>query len=75
MCNTIYQKGKISYNTFEKIKKGILTFISEWYCNVKLYPNKYTFSFDNWETIIGQLYGYKGIRKIKCHYKIQKLSL
>lgn len=68
MCNNLLVDKKISELTFRTIKEGILSFIADWYLNVKIFPKKYTFSYDKWEKTVFELYGRKGISYIKKYY-------
>lgn len=69
MCKDLLLENKISEKTYDSIKLGILTFIADWYLNVKFFAKKYTFSFDNWESIVFDLYGKEGISFVKKNYR------
>lgn len=69
MCKDLLLENKISEKTYDSIKQGILTFIADWYLNVKFFAKKYTFSFDNWESIVFDLYGKEGISFVKKNYR------
>ena len=73
MCNDLFSNGIVSKSTFDVIKKNILNFIAEWYANVLFFGDKYTFSFENWETIISNLYGLEGVEFLKRNIKKRKL--
>ena len=64
MCNKLLEEKKISENTFARIKDGILHFIAVIY-----FSNKYTFSFENWEDTVSELFGKEGVDFIKYNAK------
>ena len=71
MCKKLLDEECISKKTYDKIKLEIFNFISEWFSNVKKYPQKYSFSFEKWEDIISSLYGKRAVYKIRwnCFYR------
>lgn len=74
MCNVLLLENKISEQTFQKVKSGILQFIADWYVNVAYFGNKYTFSFENWEKIISDLYGDGGVDFIKEYARKKRVK-
>lgn len=74
MVDELKNKESISESTKNLIRKDTLGFIAQWYLNVKIFHDKYTFLFDNWETIINQLYGNAGVIFIKDYYKKNKVK-
>ena len=75
MVQALFDKKEISEITLNNIKLGILKFIASWYLNVKVYSNKYTFSFENWEKIVSDIYGEKGCDFVINYYKHHKLKV
>ena len=74
MCESLLCKNKITEQTLEKIKAGILQFIADWYVNVLYFSNKYTFSYENWEAIVTDLYGISGVDFIKRNARKKKIK-
>lgn len=56
---------KISQKTYDKIEDDILHFCANWYYNVKLRPEKFTYRFDDDESIVLQTCADAGLRKYK----------
>lgn len=71
LCEQLLIRNVISEYTFQKIKNGILDFISDWYFRVNFYPEKYCFSYDNWQRTIYNIYGRYGIKKIKNDFLLK----
>lgn len=74
MVQKLYQQKFIFDKTYSNIKFGILDFIAQWYLKVRIHPEKYTFSFDNWEKIIFDLYGNEGNEYILSYYKKHRMK-
>ncbi len=74
MCKSLLDTKKITEATFQKIKDGILHFVADWYVNIIYFNNKYSFSFENWEEIIFNLYGKSGVDFIKAYTKKMKFK-
>ncbi len=68
MCELLLKNEIISEKTFDEIKMKILDFVSIWFFKVKFYPQKYYFSFDNWEKTIKILYDKKAVSYVKRNY-------
>ena len=68
MCRKLLEEKAISKNTFEKIKKSILSFISIWLFKTRYYPQKYYFEFDNWEKTVVDLYGKMAVYRIRLKF-------
>ena len=69
MCDQLLKNKYITQSTYDHIKTDILHFISDYYINVRYFKDKYTFDYNNWESIIFSIYGQYGINYIKKQYR------
>lgn len=65
MVGQLLENKAITQETYGKIKQGILLFVAQWYVNVKVYKEIYTFSFEDWENKLSTLYGQSGVAFVK----------
>lgn len=68
MTRQLLLDKKISQNTFEKIKAGILKFVAIWYATIKT-DKRYFFTFENLKQYLGEYYTNKEVKKFYVfHY-------
>ena len=67
MTQQLLLDKKISQNTFEKIKAGILKFVAFWYANVKT-DKRYFFTFENLKQYLSEYYTSTEIKKFYIYH-------
>lgn len=68
MTQQLLLDKKISQNTFEKIRAGILKFVALWYANIKI-DKRYFFTFENLKPYLDEYYTKNEIKKFYLfHY-------
>lgn len=67
MTKQLLKDKKISQNTFEKVKAGILKFVALWYANVKT-DNRYFFTFENLKQYLNKYYTKAEIKKFYMYH-------
>lgn len=76
MTKDLLRNQKISLNTYNKIRKGTLKFVADWYAIVKT-DKRYFFTFENLEQYLSEYYTKAEIKKFYCYHYLylNKLKL
>lgn len=67
----LLEKAIIASATYDKLEDNILKFCASWYYIVKVYPERYTFGFNDEDNIVYNRCGERGLKRYKYYKRIE----